>query len=348
MVKLSNFVKPKKCFQSIKSILPLHKFMKKYLIVVFTFIVRVSFAQFAPAAGEIGSTAIYKDSSVFINWAVSCSVQRGLMNIAIPDSGYSYSGDSTMATSKAMENGVVSLGDGGIATCTFQFPISNGPGYDFAVFENSFTNNFLELAFVEVSSNGSDFFRFNSTSLTDTNTQIGPFDFIEPTQLNNLAGKYRMGYGTPFDLQELSGIDSLNINKITHVKIIDVVGSMTNNYASRDYEGRKINDPWPTQFFTGGFDLDAIGVMYQDNPQGISKIFQNNIVVFPNPSKCNQKITILSNEKINKFEIVDVSGREIFSGNETNKVEFDFLPGNYFLKIHSSQTFETHKLIIVP
>ncbi|MFN5629401.1 MAG: hypothetical protein ACK48W_08950, partial [Bacteroidota bacterium] len=71
--------------------------MKNYLIVAFTFIVKISCAQFAPAAGEIGSTAIYKDSSVFINWAVSCSVQRGLMNIAIPDSGFSYSGDSTMA-----------------------------------------------------------------------------------------------------------------------------------------------------------------------------------------------------------------------------------------------------------
>ncbi len=322
--------------------------MKNYLIVAFTFIVRISCAQFAPAAGEIGSTAIYKDSSIFINWAVSCSVQRGLMNIAIPDSGFSYSGDSTMAIGKALENGVVSLGDGGSATCQFPYPISNGPDYDFAVFENSFTNNFLELAFVEVSSNGSDFYRFNSTSLTDTTAQIGPFDYIEPTQLNNLAGKYRMGYGTPFDLQELAGIDSLNINKITHVKIIDVVGSMLNSYASRDNEGRKINDPWPTQFFTGGFDLDAIGVMYQDNPQSVSKTFQNKILVFPNPLKHNQKLTIVSNEKINNFKVIDVFGRELLSGNDVSTIEFEFLPGNYFLKIYTTQTLETHKLIIAP
>lgn len=322
--------------------------MKKYLIVVFTFMVSVCCAQFAPAAGEIGSTAIYKDSSVFINWAVSCSVQRGLMNIAIPDSGYVYSGDSTLAIGKALENGVVSLGDGGSATCTFSFPISNGPGYDFAVFENSFTNNFLELAFVEVSSNGSDFFRFNSTSLTDTTNQLGPFDFIDPTKINNLAGKYRLGYGTPFDLQELEGIDSLNINRITHVRIIDVVGSMDDIYASRDNEGRKINDPWPTQFFTGGFDLDAIGVIYQVNPQSVLKTFQNKILVFPNPLKHKQKITILSNEKINNFKVIDIFGSEVFSGNDVNKIEFDFLPGNYFLKIDTHQISETHKLVIIP
>jgi len=322
--------------------------MKKHLFYIFLLFSVKSYSQFAPAAGETGSTAIYKDSSIFINWAVSCSVQRGLMNIAIPDSGFAYSGDSTMATEKAMENGVVSLGDGGVATCTFSFPISNGPGFDFAVFENSFTNNFLELAFVEVSSNGSDFFRFNSTSLTDTILQLGPFEYIEPNKINNLAGKYRLGYGTPFDLQELSGIDSLDITKITHVRIIDVVGSINTMYATRDGTGRKINDPWPTQFFTGGFDLDAIGVIFQDNPQNSTTIKNNQVFIYPNPCKQNEKINIFGNTKIKKLEIYDVFGKLISTKVDLNSFQILLNPGNYFIKIFSTDETEIHKLIITP
>ncbi|MBU3677574.1 MAG: hypothetical protein FGM54_10425, partial [Chitinophagaceae bacterium] len=38
--------------------------------------------QFAPQAGQIGSTAIYKDSSIMLAWGDSCRVERGWMNIA--------------------------------------------------------------------------------------------------------------------------------------------------------------------------------------------------------------------------------------------------------------------------
>jgi hypothetical protein len=115
----------------------------------------------------------------------------------------------------------------GSAILTFQNPISNGTGFDFAIFENSFNDVFLELAFVEVSSDGVNYIRFPATSNTQTTTQIGPFDNTgDATKLNNLSGKYRAQYGTPFDLQELTGNPLLNINAITHIKIIDVVGSI--------------------------------------------------------------------------------------------------------------------------
>ncbi|MFN6048554.1 MAG: T9SS C-terminal target domain-containing protein, partial [Bacteroidota bacterium] len=60
-------------------------------------------------------------------------------------------GTAAGAEGPAASNGVVSLGDGGIATLTFDPPITNGDGFDFAVFENTFLDTFLELAFVEVS-----------------------------------------------------------------------------------------------------------------------------------------------------------------------------------------------------
>ena len=55
---------------------------------------------------------------------------------------------------------VVSLGDGGSITLTFAHPLSDGTGPDLAVFENAFNDTFLELAFVEVSSDGANFVRF--------------------------------------------------------------------------------------------------------------------------------------------------------------------------------------------
>ena len=41
---------------------------------------------------------------------------------------------------------VVSLGEGGTITLRFEPPISDGDGDDFAVFENSVVEGFLELA----------------------------------------------------------------------------------------------------------------------------------------------------------------------------------------------------------
>jgi hypothetical protein len=284
---------------------------------------------YAPPAKEPNSTAIYKDDPNFVAWATGITVQRGYVDISNPSMGYTSYGKPENALGKA-EGGiysVVSLGDGGVATLTFEYPITNGPGYDFAVFENAFNDTFLELAFVEVSSDGNNFFRFNSVSLTPTNIQVGGFGALDTTNLNNLAGKYSAGYGTPFDLEELKDVNSLlDVNSIKHVRIIDVVGYVQpadffgdgivnltdysifaaaylsepddenwnqdcdiaqpvdniigmldlawfvdewlseNDYASNDSQGHQINDPWPTPFPTGGFDLDAVGVIHQKQP----------------------------------------------------------------------------------
>ena len=72
---------------------------------------------------------------------------------------------------------VVSLGNGGSITLTFAEPIRNGAGFDFAVFENGHVDTFLELAFVEVSSDGAVFVRFDSTYLGEVPvSQYGAHD----------------------------------------------------------------------------------------------------------------------------------------------------------------------------
>jgi hypothetical protein len=82
--------------------------------------------------------------------------------------------------------------------------------------------------------------------------------YVDPTNINNLAGKYGQSYGTPFDLLELSGTAGLDIAHITHVRLIDIVGDGT----AFDSSGDIIYDPYPTTG-SAGFDLDGVGVMNQ-------------------------------------------------------------------------------------
>lgn len=269
---------------------------------------------YPPSAGQPGTSAIYKDSSVISVWANSCKVIRGLQDLSNPSLGYASAGDSSMATGKAMSNGAVSLGDGGSAICTFPNRIKNGPGPDFAVFENGFDDTFLELAFVEVSSDGINYFRFPAHSLTDTITQTNSFGLTDATKINNLAGKYRGGYGTPFDLNELPDTSLLNKNAVSHILVRDVVGSLQNNYASRDQFLNKINDPWPTAFPQGGFDLDAIGVIHQSFITGLQQdFFKREINIYPNPCVANSTLIIESLLPVVSVELTDLQGKNLLN-----------------------------------
>ena len=95
-------------------------------------------------------------------------------------------------------------------------------------------------------------------------TTIGEGGSVDPSNVRNLAGKYLAGFGTPFDLAELRNASPLlDIQRITHVRVIDVVGTNDPALASFDAEGHIIIDPYPTPFFSGGFDLDAVGAFSQ-------------------------------------------------------------------------------------
>jgi hypothetical protein len=310
-----------------------------------------SFAQgpYAPAAGISGTAAMYKDSAAFVAWANSCSIQRGFQDIAQPSLGLATVGDSTSAIGQPNANGVVSLGDAGSATLTFPGVMFDGPGYDFAIFENGFSNinggDFLELAFVEVSSDGQNFFRFQAHSLTGTSQAVGSFGSIDPTNINNLAGKYLLNYGTPFDLTELDGNTGLDVQNITHIRIIDVVGSLNNTYARRDTAGRKINDPYPTAFPQSGFDLDAVGIVHLKSV-GLSEISRiKKLNVYPNPLK--DQLFLDKKYLGAHWEIHQLSGRLVASGQlEQKQINCSALKSGVYLfqLIQENQVFQA-KLI---
>jgi hypothetical protein len=197
--------------------------MKKLIFLLGCISAFNSHAQFHPPAGQPGTSAIYKDSSIIVAWATTCTVVRGYMDITNQAGGVATAGVDANGTGVADGSTIVSLGDGGMATLTFPSTLFDGPGYDFAIFENSFDGIFLELAFVEVSSDGINFFRFSATSNTPDSVQTGSFDSTDASKLNNLAGKYKANYGTPFDLYELNGTTGLDIAHISHVRVADVV-----------------------------------------------------------------------------------------------------------------------------
>jgi hypothetical protein len=300
-----------------------------YILLISPFLLK---SQFAPCVGLPGTTAIAKDSSVFKAWASGYKASLGWLDIANKNLGKPTIGDNISPIGLAGTNGVLSLGDRGEAILTFDYPISNGVGADFAVFENSFNNTFLELAFVEVSSDGVHFVRFPATSLSDTIVQFDNNASMDATKLNNLAGKYKANYGTPFDLEELKDSVGLNMHAITHVKIVDVVGSINPMLGSRDAKNNIINDPYPTPYPSAGFDLDAVGVINSD-ALGLEEATIN-VSIFPNPSQGVFTINVFGE---NRVEVYTLIGEKLVDQNfiDTTKVDLIAFPkGMYFIVIN--------------
>lgn len=321
--------------------------MKKLFFILTHLLSVTLYAQFPAPAGKPGSTAMHADSTAFIAWASSCTVSRGWQDVSNPNLGKTQIGDSTSALGKAGQNGVVSLGDGGYAILTFDAPVMNGPGWDFAVFENAFSDSFLELAFVEVSSDGINFFRFPATSLTQTDIQVGTFDTINAEQIHNLAGKYRAMYGTPFDLEELKNTPGLDVDAVTHIKIIDVVGSILPAYTTYDHLGNKINEPWPTPFPSGGFDLDAVGVIHQAG-NNIDKWQQQAIHIYPNPVS---NYLFIQGVKIKNIHLMlfDMRGKILLEAPNFTQEGIDLSAienGMYILHIVQEYKTHTQKILV--
>ncbi len=303
-------------------------------------------AQYAPAAGSPGSNAIYKDSSIIAYWADSIFFDRGYIAINDSSLGLATVGDENSATGKALENGVLSLGDGGTATAFFSMGIENHDGFDFAVFENGFEipgdpRYHMELAYVEVSIDGIHFFRFPNYSLSQDSIQTGNFEGMYPEQIDGLAGKFIAGYGTPFDLDILN--DSIGNSPIYYIRIRDVVGALDNRFCNYDSEGRKINDPWPSAFASSGFDLDAIAVLHK-NATGLSEPIEKGITIYPNPVIKGTELHIdLPTNNASVVKIYNAIGQCMFESNFTsNQI---VIPANFaaeFLIIECKQNKFTY------
>ncbi len=212
---------------------------------------------YPPAAGEEGSTAISMDDSSIVGWADGWidPVQYGE---GVTDTWRTPARALGPADGTSVD--VVSLGEGGRIVMTFSTPIADGDGWDLVVFENSFNAAFLELAWIEVSSDGETFLRFDNLSLIDG--AVAGYGTLDPTEVGSLAGTYAQGWGAPFDLAALANHlevrdGTVDLQEISYVRVVDVLG----DGSSLDSLGDVIWDPYPT-LESAGFDLDAIGVLH--------------------------------------------------------------------------------------
>lgn len=324
--------------------------MKRISILLLALVPTMLWAQFAPEAGVAGTTAMHADSSAFVAWATGVEVERGPMNIADPSLGLANFGpDLTVALGRpggTMD--VISLGDGGSATLTFASPIYNGPGPDFAVFENGLVNAqdnticFLELAFVEVSSDGENFFRFPAVSKVQDTAQVGGFDCIHASLIHNFAGKYSVFYGTPFDLDEVEDNALLDKMKVTHVRIIDVVGDIDPEYATKDSEDHIVNDPWPTPFGSSGFDLDAVGVIYDIAHYDVPENEIEAVAAYPNPVK--DRLTVKA-ENLQSVEVYNLVGQLVMTSVLPVIDMSDLNRGIYFVRVMADGKTVTKRVV---
>lgn len=223
--------------------------------------------------------AIAKDDARIVAWAT------GYQNVNYG----SHIADNWKTPEKALgpaagsSTDIVCLGRGGDITLTFTQPIRDGDGADFCIFENSFSDTFLELAWVEVSSDGENFVRFPNFSYTAAASQV-----ISADAIYGLASRYKQGKGMPFDLNQIqlahdalaedttlsavykthlaANFQHLDLGAITHIRLVDVVG----DGSAEDADGYVIYDPYPTTG-SAGFDLDAIGVLNRVEPAGLEQ-----------------------------------------------------------------------------
>jgi hypothetical protein len=230
-----------------------------------TYDVRATYAERPGLAGST-SPAVPSASPSLLGWATSVVEY-------LPGADVTSTFQTPANALGAYSTSVVSLGNGGAITLGFADAITDGPGDDLAVFENGFYSDatgqllFTELAYVEVSSNGTDFVRFDSASRRAT--PVGGFDYQDVRELGGLAGKDGGGWGTPFDLTALRNepavrAGTVDLDAITHVRLVDVVGA--DDYPRPgdrfpDSFGRAVFDTFKGTG-SGGFDLRAIGALH--------------------------------------------------------------------------------------
>lgn len=313
---------------------------KLFLLALMGLCTQTAFAQ-----NNVDANAVSVTDSRISGWATGCTVTRGWMDKADHSQGLvSFGTDANGVGAPGSSTDVVSLGDSGVAVLTFANPIRNLNGADFAVFENGFLdpqnaqNAFLEFAFVEVSSDGQRYVRFPASYSGSSTAQCSNWTYVDGREYKNLAGRYVQGYGTPFDLEELRDSVGLDIDQVTHIRLVDVVGSVDPLVGSTDAQGHLINDPYPSAFASGGFDLAGVAVLGNRSSSIADRNKDQDIQVAPNPA--NQQISLNSKEhKIFYYRIVNVLGQEVKSGKVNNNVYIDvsgLSAGSYYMFTESN------------
>ena len=143
-------------------------------------------------------------------------------------------------------------------------------------------------------------------------------------------------------MDEVEDNELLNKNRVTHVRIVDVVGNIDPEYATKDSEGHIVNDPWPTAFASSGFDLDAVGVIHDIAHNDVPENAEEAIAVYPNPVRDRLMVKA---EDLQSVEIYNLVGQQVmFSTSDV--VDMGVLnQGIYFVRINADGKTVTKRVV---
>ena len=165
---------------------------------------------------------------------------------------------------------------------------------------------------------------------------------MDPTKIHNFASKYEAFFGTPFDLDDVADDAFLDKNAITHVRLVDVVGSTDPAYATYDSEGHAVMESWPTPFGSSGFDLDAVGVIHDLANTDVPEQIGEAIALFPNPVK---KLLNLKAERLQWVEIYNIDGQKVMNSSH-NTIDLSSLSaGIYFVRVRCDGQVVTKRIV---
>jgi len=132
----------------------------------------------------------------------------------------------------------------------------------------------------------------------------------------------------------------------------------------------KIGDLYPFQPFDPSVQWDSIPPVYYNedgflkgnwdslgshececNPTNVSKTGSFDFAMFPNPADRTDFVTLSSKQTIDRYEVVDITGKVVDSKITSNQNEIkialrNYSAGLYILKAYSGSDFSTQKMIV--
>ncbi len=225
---------------------------------------------------------------------------------------------------------LLSLGSGGEIVLAFlDGGISNGPGYDFTIFENPFfiggdtLQVFRETGFVAVSQDGILWLEF-------------PWD---PLTLNGLAGVTPVnGNADPTDPANSGGdsfdLADLGLASATYLRITDTAGIIADGGDS--------------------FDLDSVAAIHGEQGTGAGKPVITGALVYPNPFIQDLTLRVNLSQSSNlKISLFDLRGRSrgviaegsFPAGESSFQLQTDQPAGLYFFRLETGCDITTVKAL---
>lgn len=151
-----------------------------------------------------------------------------------------------------------------------------------------------------------------------------------------------------FEVTRLKTIETLQINYSGFENIGTIVKTTYRYYRALDL--------WPFVKSTNTvtnidmFDLDTNTTNIEKAPAVFLSVpdlkLNNDISVFPNPSKNEISITTNTNQKIISVAVIDILGKVVLNENQTDHLDINSLQnGTYFVKIQTSESAVVKKII---